>query len=168
MEEKETKTTNQLVVMLIYILLVLLVVLIATIYLRKYKRKLKNLKKEVENIDDQLQRKQQLIQQLLNQKRNSESEINELMTLVMNGNPSFFSKFKETHADFIQKIIELAPNIILSELRFCALVKLGFSNVEIATYTKSTIRSVNSRRYRLRKKLNVPVEIDLNDWLKSL
>lgn len=168
LEEKETQTTNQLVVMLIYIALVLLVVLIATIYLRVYKKKLKSLKLEVRNIDDQLQTKQEVIQKLVIQKQNSESEIIELTNLVINDNPSFFSKFKEVHADFIEKIIEQAPNIILSELRFCALIKLGFSNTEIATYTKSTLRSVDSRRYRLRKKFNIPAEVDLNDWLKNL
>gem|GEM_PF-5475238 len=168
LDEKDKATNQNLKVILVSITIIAVLILICLLYMRLYRKRLRKLQLESKSISEQLQRKQEMIQNLLRQQKSSESEIDELMQFAMSSNPGFFTKFKEIHPDFISKITAIAPNMLLSELRFCALIKLGFTAPEIATYTKSTIRSVESRRYRLRKKMNLPSDIDLRDWLINL
>lgn len=60
------------------------------------------------------------------------------------------------------------PKIRTSELTFCAYLYLGFTTKEIADYTFVTIRGVETRRNRLRKKYNIPSDMDFSVWIKSL
>lgn len=166
--EKEIAKTNQLFLIIIGIVTTLILIVIVFRVLNKYQKRLKRLKNEVKIIDKQIKTKEHSVKIVLSQKKDLEEEINELINMATTGNPSFFIKFEKTHSVYIEKIIKIQPNILLSELRFCALIKLGFSTAEIATYSKSSIRSVESRRYRLRKKLYLSADVDLNEWLMNL
>ncbi len=96
------------------------------------------------------------------------NEIKKLIALAEERNPSFFVKFKAYYPDFFQKLTALSPNILMSELEFCAYLKLNFTTKEIAIFTNSTVRSVQAKKYRIRKKFNIPKEADLNLWMMDL
>ncbi|MBF7093303.1 tetratricopeptide repeat protein [Flavobacterium sp. ALJ2] len=168
LEEKDEKMMTNVEIIIALLSLLLIIITITFVYIKKYKVRFVNVKKEGNDIDNQLKGKIELIEKLTNQKKNVEVKGTDLKRLVVEGSPLFFAKFKEMHPDYIEKIINITPTIVSSELRFCALLKLGFSTQEIAVYTKSTIRAVQSKRYRLRKKLDVPPEVDLYDWLTNI
>ena len=63
---------------------------------------------------------------------------------------------------------QLDPNIRSSELYFCALAYLNFSTKDIANYTFVTTRAVQVRKNRMRKKYDIPSEIDFNEWFRDL
>lgn len=86
----------------------------------------------------------------------------ELYELAMSKNSLFITYFKSEFPDFFDKILQVAPNLVSSELEICALLKLNLNTKEIASATNSTVRSIEGKKYRIRRKLNVPSETDIN------
>lgn len=85
-----------------------------------------------------------------------------LYDLAMSKNSLFITYFKSEFPEFFDKILNFAPNIIASELEICALLKLNLNTKEIAEATNSTVRSVENKKYRIRRKLNIASDVDLN------
>lgn len=69
---------------------------------------------------------------------------------------------------FIQALKNLAPKIRTSELEFCAMAFLNLSTKNISDFTYVTIRAVQIRKNRLRKKFNIPSDADFNNWMREL
>lgn len=88
-----------------------------------------------------------------------------LYELAISRNSLFITYFKSQFPDYFEKILESCPNIVASELEICALLKLNLSTKNIATATNTTIRSVENKKYRIRKKLNLPSETDLTSYM---
>ncbi|MGV0928501.1 helix-turn-helix transcriptional regulator [Empedobacter sp. ULE_I145] len=60
------------------------------------------------------------------------------------------------------------PSIKSSELSFCAMLYLNYSTKDIAEITFVTVRAVQIRKNRLRKKYNIDSDIDINKWMRNL
>lgn len=86
----------------------------------------------------------------------------ELYQLAINQNTLFITYFKSQFPDFFDNMLKDHPNIISSELEVCALMKLNLTTKEIARATNSTVRAVENKKYRIRKKLNISTETDIN------
>ncbi len=86
----------------------------------------------------------------------------ELYELAMSKNSLFITYFKSEFPDFFDKILKNAPNLVSSELEICALLKLNLNTKEIALATNSTVRSIEGKKYRIRRKLNIPSDTDTN------
>lgn len=101
-----------------------------------------------------------------------ESKINtsfeEIISLAKNNSPHFLTRFRDVYPDFCNKIIEIYPEIQNSELTFCAYLRLGFSTKEIANYTFVTPKTVQMKKYRIRKKLNLTSDKDISIWITNL
>lgn len=72
--------------------------------------------------------------------------------------------FEEVHPGYLKKLSHAYPHLSDTDLRMCAYLFLGMSTKEIASLTFREVRSVESSRNRLRKKLNLPVEANLKDF----
>lgn len=115
--------------------------------------------KDLVKTNTELMKHQMLINHL------SEENIQEILSLAENNSPMFFEKFQVFFPHFIPEILRINPNLIHSELYFCALMKLDFDTKKIAQCTKNSIRAVESKKYRIRKKLNISSEININSFL---
>jgi DNA-binding CsgD family transcriptional regulator len=80
----------------------------------------------------------------------------------------FFEIFREQNNSFIKTLIELYPNLTMMEFKLCCMLRAGFTNREISTFTKRTIRSVETARYRLRKKFPISSNEDLGLFLMKI
>jgi len=89
----------------------------------------------------------------------------EVIQLAKHGDPIFLTRFKEVYSDFYEKMVDQYPSLTSNELKFCALLKLNFSSKEIMDFENISLRTVETRKYRLRKKLSLSSEIDLNKWM---
>jgi len=98
----------------------------------------------------------------------NEEALKDLIALAMVNDARFLIKFKELHPLFTQKLVERAPGLTTSDLIVCAHMRLGFYTKEIARYTKSTVRSIEQRKYRIRKKLDIPNTENINIWMMNL
>ncbi|UFH32422.1 hypothetical protein LNP04_01560 [Chryseobacterium sp. C-71] len=86
----------------------------------------------------------------------------ELYDLALSKNSLFITYFKSQYPDFFEKILQNSPTIISSELEVCAMLKLNMGTKEIATATNSTIRAIENKKYRIRRKLNISSDTDIN------
>lgn len=98
----------------------------------------------------------------------NEDKFQKLLDLLKGNNPEFLILFKELYPDFVTKIKTLNPSIKSSELSFCAMLYLNYSTKDIAEITFVTVRAVQIRKNRLRKKYNIDSDIDINKWMRNL
>ena len=78
----------------------------------------------------------------------------------------FMKLFNDIHPQFNKYIINKCSDVTESELRVCNLIKMGFSSLEIAEILSISKRGIEQHRYRIRKKLNL--KIDLTIFIQSL
>ena len=76
--------------------------------------------------------------------------------------------FDSVYANYLKKLKDYCPAITQSELKLAAYLRLNLSSKEIAQLMNISIRGVETSRYRLRKKLDVPNESNLTDFLASV
>ncbi len=100
--------------------------------------------------------------------RSSTHPIEQLVKLAMEDDSSFLPLFKKIFPEFHVNLIALKPEISTEELKFWAMLKLGFSTKEIAAYTNLAVRTIQTRKNRLRKSLQIPSETDLYLWIDNL
>ncbi len=69
---------------------------------------------------------------------------------------------------FISHLNSLYPDLSFEELKMCKYLKLKFTTQEIADKLNLSYRGAETKRYRLRKKLNIPKGISLIRYLVDL
>ena len=95
--------------------------------------------------------------------------VKELIILARQNDPSFMVKFHEYFYSFVSRLNELAITAFnCAEIEICAYTKLHFSTKEIAMYTKCSVRSVENKKYRIRKKLGLSKDVDFTLWIASI
>ena len=67
----------------------------------------------------------------------------------------FEEHFDILNDSFIQKLKELCPSLTFDELKVCALLKMNLTSKEIAGKLNLSIRGIETKRYRIRKKLKL-------------
>ncbi|MGU3376556.1 hypothetical protein [Chryseobacterium sp. M5A1_1a] len=92
----------------------------------------------------------------------------EIIELAKTNDPSFLGKFKEVYPEFCNSLLQICPDLLNSELSFCAYLKLNFSTKEIAEYTFVAPKSVQNRKNRIRKRLDIPSSEDLYIWISKV
>jgi len=97
-----------------------------------------------------------------------DASYDEVMTLAKNNDPAFLGRFREVYPEFCDKLLEINPSLINNELKFCALLFLNLSTKEIATYTFVQAGTVRVRKNRIRKKLNILSDEDINIWMNNI
>ncbi len=80
----------------------------------------------------------------------------------------FKEAFKNADKEFFDKIKAKHPELTSNDLRLCAYLRLNLSSKEIAPLINISVKSVEIKRYRLRKKMNLPREINLTDYIMEL
>ena len=76
--------------------------------------------------------------------------------------------FEKVHPDFFVTLKEQHPNLSETELRLCAYVRIGMSAKEIAQMLSIQPETVNTSRYRIRKKLKLTSGMSLENYLRGL
>ncbi len=77
----------------------------------------------------------------------------------------FQTNFDRIHENFFRNLKERYPNLTAGDLRLCALLRLNLPTKDMARLMSISIRGVDAARYRLRKKLNIPSEESLIDFM---
>jgi len=80
----------------------------------------------------------------------------------------FQEAFNNVDKNFLNKIKELHTDLTPNDLRFCAYLRLNLSSKEIAPLLNITVRSVEIKRYRLRKKMNLFHEKSLVNYILEI
>jgi DNA-binding CsgD family transcriptional regulator len=75
--------------------------------------------------------------------------------------------FVNVYPEFYKKLNEYA-SLTNNDLRLAAFIKMNHSNNEIAIISGVSIRTIETQRYRLSKKLNLKKDQSLNSFLLSI
>lgn len=107
-------------------------------------------------------------------RRDQRKELKQLVEL-MNINSSqdknwedFRVVFENVHKDFFEKLIRHSSSLTTTDLRFLALLKMNLNSADIATMLAVSQTSLRTTRYRLRKKLQLPEEASLQNFVHNL
>nr|WP_321223193.1 LuxR C-terminal-related transcriptional regulator [uncultured Psychroserpens sp.] len=88
-------------------------------------------------------------------------------TTELTNGESHLDLINELNVEFFARIKELHPELNDSEIIICYYIYTGFKNKEIASFLNVSIRSVESKRYRIAKKLNIDSnQISLAEYLQ--
>lgn len=71
--------------------------------------------------------------------------------------------FDSVHSGFFSKLKSKYPSLTQTELEHCSFIKLQLPTKEIARMLNIDPKSVQASRYRIKKKMGLPLETDLRD-----
>lgn len=143
---------NILAIVIVSVLIFALLVMYALKIVKQLRDRKKQLRDEAEELKIQMH----------------DSTQDQVIELARKNDPSFLAVFKEAYPGFIERVLAVNPDLENSDLIFCAMLKLHFTSKEIAGYTSVQPRSIQQKKYRLRKKLNIPTETDTYQFFDSL
>lgn len=119
-------------------------------YLKNIQKKISSTQQEQEELSSQYLYKE------LNRVINSEKSYEEFDKMFVNVYPNFYKKLNQ-----ISKLSQ-------TDLRLASYIKMNHNNNEISQISSISLRTVESQRYRLSKKLNLDKNQDLNSFLMAL
>ena len=76
--------------------------------------------------------------------------------------------FENVHPDFFKKLTLKHPSLSQNELKVCAYIKMNLTTKNIARMLNINIRSVQTARYRIKKKMQLEAEEDLFKYIQQL
>lgn len=80
----------------------------------------------------------------------------------------FELRFLQVNKEFYRKLREVHANLSQNDHKICALIKLNFSSKDMSTLLGISIESVHTTRYRLRKKMGLDRNVNLEDYIANL
>jgi len=80
----------------------------------------------------------------------------------------FQEAFNNADTDFLKKMKDLHTNLTPEDLRLCAYLRLNLSSKEIARLLNISPKSVEIKRHRLRKKMDLPHEKNLVKYILDI
>jgi ligand-binding sensor domain-containing protein/DNA-binding CsgD family transcriptional regulator len=116
-----------------------------------------NLSEIIKNENDS-KNKQSLNRIIKNIERNIDSD---------NDWAQFEVHFDEVHEEFLKKLRTDHPQITPQEVKLSAYLRMNMSTKEIANLLRISVRGVEIGRYRLRKKLDLPKDANLVDYMMN-
>ena len=81
---------------------------------------------------------------------------------------TFYQRLDKLSDSFYSELNSKFHDLSKTEKRLCSLIRLKIDSHEIATLQNITLSSLNTSRYRLRKKLNLLKDEDLDNFIQSL
>jgi ligand-binding sensor domain-containing protein/DNA-binding CsgD family transcriptional regulator len=107
-------------------------------------------------------------------KKLSEEQLRKIQKVINDGMSDerdwnlFESSFNEAHESFFKKLKAQHPDLVPNDLKLCAYLRMNMNSKEMASLLNISLRGVEIRRYRLRKKLNLGHDKNLVEFLMEL
>ncbi len=80
----------------------------------------------------------------------------------------FRARFESVHKSFFDKLRKNDGALTQNDMQLCAYIKLNLTTKEIARLMNISPESVNTQRYRLRKKLDLTNQVTLDEFIHAL
>ena len=170
------KLSNQRIYVILMSCIALLIAVIASIGYRLYLIRGKSLERELIGLKDNLCDAQKHNQEIKSQLTNLLSDISERSQLEAatpqllreKGEQRFRQRFEQFYPTFLIKLRDRIPAITRSEELLCMLMVLGQDTHQIEQLLGIAHRSVIMARHRLKKKIDLPEEMSLEQYVQSL
>lgn len=79
----------------------------------------------------------------------------------------FEESFNRVHDQFFKRLMQEFSDLTPGDMRLAAYLKMNLSSKEIAPLLNISVRGVENKRYRLRKKLNLPEDANLTEFIMA-
>ena len=87
----------------------------------------------------------------------------------MNDNwEKFENNFNMVYDDFMKVLTARFPDLKINDRKLCAYLRMGLSSKEMASLLNMPVRSIETARYRLRKKLNMTGGENLTEFIQNI
>lgn len=132
----------------------------ATMHIAQKNELLKNVRQILDRLakraanDSELQHEIDSINKIVQQDANIEADWDR-----------FIHNFDVVHDSFYRRLKERYPQLSQTDYKLCVYLRMNLSSKDIATLLNISLRSVETNRYRLRKKLELPNDVNLTDFL---
>lgn len=100
--------------------------------------------------------------------RKDDIDLENLVKLAMNDDITFIPKIKSSFPNLYDNLMEMNSAMTSEEFKLCALLKLGFTTKDIAEYNHISVRTVQTRKSRLRKSFGISADRDLYKWIDTV
>lgn len=80
----------------------------------------------------------------------------------------FQENFNIVYDNYLGTLVSMFPTLKKNDLKLCAYLKMGLSSKEIASLLNTNLRSIETARYRLRKKLGLEGGANLTGFLQAV
>lgn len=117
------------------------------------------------------------LQKFIHDDKIEENKLNSLITEIINEIDSkvkedswqrFNISFQSVYSDFYKTLFEKFPNLTSAEIKLCSFLKLGMNTKDISSVLHLSPESIKVSRSRLRKKLGLDTEQNLQIFLSSI
>ncbi|NNK70744.1 MAG: LuxR family transcriptional regulator [Flavobacteriaceae bacterium] len=145
---------------------------------KQLKKKFKNKNNELAASTLSIIRKNELLSKVKEQLLSSDDEgttsVKQIVKIIdksINRNDDwemFMKAFNHADRKFLKKLKKVHPNLSPNDIKLCAYLRLNLSSKEIAPLLNISPRSVEIKRYRLRKKMNLTHDSNLTDYILTL
>jgi len=96
------------------------------------------------------------------------TKINKLIDHELQGDKhwnEFEEIFNQLHDNFMQRLKSSYPELTPRDMRLCAYLRMNFNTKEIAPLLGISVRGVEDTRYRIRKKLQLPSDANITEFI---
>ncbi|SEF61547.1 regulatory protein, luxR family [Halpernia humi] len=94
-------------------------------------------------------------------------DIDILYTSAKSRDPNFYNKFQNFYPNFFKNLTKLNADLQKNELHILAFIYLNFETKEIAEILFLSPKTIQNKKYNIRKKLNIKSKEDIYIWLKT-
>jgi len=144
--------------------------------LQEHDKELSNFAMRISQKNDFLEVLRKKIREIYDKAVNPEAkslvvELGNLVSINLNiekDREDFQKYFSQIDNAFLKKLKETYPDLTEDEQRLCVYLRLNLSSKEIATQFNISAKSVNMKRYRLRKKLDIQGDTGLFEFLSEI
>lgn len=99
---------------------------------------------------------------------------NQIVNYIQRNKPNlnfwdeFISRFQHINPNFVKYLSQNYPNLTPTELKICALTKIGLTSKDISSILKISIRSVENHKYNIRNKFELEPYQNLYNFINML
>lgn len=194
--EQEFQIKRRTVVIYLVLLSVLILLLLFVLFVRHSKIKRNSLKEKQTLLKEKLISKERELTSTVTYMANknnilseTKEELKELLNIInesttrfklksvvskIDDNLNFYedwqnfkNQFDEIYPEYINRLLKKYPNISHNDLKLCVYLKMGISNKEIAQLQSMTLDGVKSANKRLKKKMEIPADVSLVDFVRQ-
>ncbi len=122
-------------------------------------KKLKDILKRINKIEDPDEKEAILLSFLVDSRKK---------ILHLEDNSTMLKNIEAINHEFQNRLLKKHPKLTKGELVYCGLIKAGFSNTSIAHELNTSVNSVKTSKYRLKKKLELTSDENIETYLRQI
>lgn len=95
-------------------------------------------------------------------------DLEHLIMIARSPSKNFMPEFTKVFPKLFDQLLHINPKITPTEFRTLALIRLGFNTKDLANLEFVSIRTIETRKNRIRKNFGLTSEVNLYVWIRTL